>query len=103
MVVQQVLRMPINDNVNGVDQSLKIPFLYKGRSEIRHDEVAHEHSPLIRQVNEHGIVSLPALNRNELDARSTDLQLSATIDCDVLLETPDVVYAEALAEELLVE
>jgi len=48
-------------------------------------------------------VSFASLDRNELDACSSDPQLGAAIDGDIRLEAPHVVEAEAFAEELLVE
>src|SRR5262245_48019427 len=48
-------------------------------------------------------MSFSSLHGNELDARSPDLQLGATIDRDVGLEAEYVVDVEAFAEEWLVE
>ncbi len=103
VAVQQILGMLLNNNVDCIQQSLEIALLHKGRSEVRHDEIAHEHHALIRQMDEHGIVSFSSLHRDQLDACSSDLQLGATVDGDVRLEAAYVVEAEAFTEELLVE
>ena len=48
VAVQQVLGMLFNNNVNRIEQSLKIAFLHKGCPKIRHDEIPHKHLTLIR-------------------------------------------------------
>jgi hypothetical protein len=48
VAVQQVLGMLFNNNVNRIEQSLKIAFLHKGCAKIRHNEISHEHDTLIR-------------------------------------------------------
>src|SRR5437868_679567 len=98
-----MLGMLFNNDVDRIEQSLEIAFLYKGRPEIRHDEIAHKHNALIRQMNKHGIVSLSSLHRNEIDTCSPDMHLRATVDCDVRLEATYVVEAEAFTEELFIE
>src|SRR5258708_31295278 len=95
--------MLFNDDVNGIHQALQIPFHHKRRPDVRHDEIAHEQNAVIRQVDEHRIVSFSSLHRNQLDSGSPDLQLSATVDCDVRLEAAYVVEAEAFTEELFIE
>src|SRR5260370_27011885 len=103
VAVQQVLGMLLNNNVDRVEQSLQIAFLDKGRPKIRHDEISNEHNALIRQVDEHGVVSFSSLYRDELDARSPDLQLGAMVDRDIGLEAAYIVEVEALAEEAFIE
>src|SRR5262249_45652350 len=58
---------------------------------------------MIRQVDQHGVVSFSSIHRNELDACSPNLQLGAAIDRDIGPEAEDIVDAEAFAEEWLVE
>src|SRR5262249_8163101 len=62
-----------------------------------------EHDALIRQVDQHGVVSFSSIHRNELDACSPNLQFGPVIDCNIGLEAEDVVDAEAFTEEWLVE
>src|SRR5205807_6193201 len=81
----------------------KVALLDERCAEVRHDEIADEHYALIRQVDEHRIVSFASRNGNELDACSPDLQLGAAIDGDVGLEATYVVEVEGCAEESLVE
>src|SRR5216684_1963661 len=95
--------MLFNHDVNGIQQALQIPLLYKRRPEIRHDEIAYEQNALIRQVDEHRIVSFSSLHRNQLDSGSPDLQLRATVDGDVRLEAAKAVGAVAFTEELFIE
>src|SRR5579863_6276740 len=92
-----------NNYIDGVQQALKIPLFDKRRPEIRHDEIAHEENALVRQVDEHCIVSFASLHGNQLDARSPDLQLSAAVNGNVRLEAAHVVQAEAFPKELFVE
>src|SRR5882762_4543216 len=54
-------------------------------------------------MDEHRIVGFSSLHRDELDARSPDLQFGATIDGNVRLEVAYVVETEAFTEELFVE
>ncbi len=103
VAVQQVSRMLFNHNIDGIEQPLQIAFFYKWRPEVRHDEIAHEHHAMIRQVDEHGVVSLSSMDRDQFDVRSPDLQLSAGGNRDVRPEAAHVVEAEAFAEEVFAE
>src|SRR5260370_37480807 len=103
VAVEQGLGMLFNNNVDLVEQALQMAVLDKGRPKIRHDEISNEHNALIREVDEHGVVSFSSLDRDELDACSPDLQLGAMVDCDIWLEAADFVDAEAFAEEAFIE
>src|SRR6266567_7335310 len=103
VAMEQIPRILLYHDIDRIQQPLKVALLDERCAEIRHDEIADEQNALIRQVDEHRIVSLASLHRNELDACSPGLQLGAAIDGDVRLEAPHVVEAEAFAEELLVE
>src|SRR5260370_28951834 len=100
MAMEQIPRILLYYDIDRIQQPLKVALLDERCAEIRHDEIADEQNALIRQVNEHRIVSFASLHRNELDACSTDLQLGAAIDCAVRLEAPYVVEREAFAEDL---
>src|SRR5712692_10614482 len=103
MAMEQGPRILLYDDIDRIQQPLKVALLDERCAEIRHDEIADEQNSLIRQVNEHRVVGFASLHRNQLDACSPDLQLGATIDGDIRLEASYVLEAEALAEELLVE
>jgi len=97
--MQQMLRVLLYHDINRVKQPLEIAFLHKRSPEVGHDEVSHEQDTLVRQMDEHSIVSLSSLHGDELDGRSPDLQLCATVDRYVRLEAAYIVEAEAFAEE----
>src|SRR5712691_9998705 len=103
VAMEQMPRILLYHDIDRIHQPLKVALLDERCPQIRHDEIADEQDALIRQVNEHRIVSFASLHRNELDACSPDLQLGAAIDGDVRLEAPYVVDAEGFAEEMLVE
>ena len=79
----------------------KSPFLDKGRSEVRHDEIADEHHALIRQIDEHCVMRLPSLHGDQFDAGSSDLQLGPAIDCDIGLEATNVFEVEEFTKKSL--
>ena len=54
-------------------------------------------------MNEEGVIGLPAIYRNELEARASDRQLRGAGYRDVGLEGRDIAQLEALAEEALGE
>jgi len=56
-----------------LQQAPEVALLDERRAEIRHDEVADEQHAEIRQVDEQPVVGLAALDRNQLDARATEL------------------------------
>jgi hypothetical protein len=85
--------------INGIEQPLEIAFLYKRRSEVRHDEVSHEHHTRIAQVNKHGIVRFSTLHRDQRKMRAADGQLRTAVDGNVRLESANVVGVEAFAEK----
>ncbi len=97
--MQQMLRVLLYHDINRVKQPLEIAFLHKRSPEVGHDEVSHEQDTLVRQMDEHSIVGFASLDRDEVEARSPDLQLGATVDRDVRFEAAYVIQAEALAEE----
>src|SRR5229473_6249064 len=101
--MQQVPRIFLYDDVNRIEQPLQIAFLYKRRSQIRHDEISHEQRALTGQVNEHGVVGFSPLHRDQLDARSSDREFRAMVDRDVRLEATYVFDVEAFTEEALGE
>src|SRR6266704_1693344 len=103
VAMEQMPRILLYHDIDRIHQPLNVALLDDRCPQIRHDEIADEQNALIREVNEHRIVSFASLHRNELDACSPDLQFGAAIDGDVRLEAPYVVEAEAFAEELLVE
>src|SRR5262245_39787740 len=72
VTVQQVLRISFDHYVHSVEQALQIALLDKGRAEIGHDAVTHEHHLLIGQIDEHSVVSLTALNRDQFYTSATD-------------------------------
>src|SRR3989454_3322088 len=103
MAMEQIPWILLYHNIDRIQQPLKVALLDERCAEIRHDEIADEQNALIRQVDEHRIVSFASLHRNELDAGPSDLQLGLTLDGNVRLEASYVVDAEGFAEELLIE
>src|SRR5712692_212424 len=103
VAMEQMPRILLYHDIDRIHQPLKVALLDERCPQIRHDEIADEQNALIRQVDEHRIVSFTSSHRNELDACYPDLQLGTVIDSDVRLEAPYVVEAEGFAEELLVE
>src|SRR6266446_2536046 len=103
MTVQQVSRIPLDHYVDGIEESIEVTLYDERCAEIRHDEITREHHVLIRQVHKHRIVCLATLYRDQLDARSADLQIGPAVDRHVGLVAAHVVEVEALAEELFGE
>src|SRR5712691_6339205 len=103
VAMEQIPRILFYHDIDRIHQPLEVALLDERCTQIRHDEITDEQNALIRQVNEHRIVSFASWRRNELDASSPDLQLGAAIDGNVRLEAPYIVEAEGFAEELLVE
>src|SRR5215467_2127076 len=101
--MEQIPGILLHHDVDRIEQTLKVALLDERRTQIRHDEITDEHNALIRQVDQHCVMSFSSLHGNELDACSPDLQLGATIDRDVGLEAEYVIDAGAFAEEWLVE
>ena len=101
--MQQVLRMPVYDYIDGVQKPLQIAFFDKRRTQVRHDEIAREQSTKIRQVDEHPIPGFASLHRDQLNACSADVQLSALLDRHVRPEAAHVGKVEILTEELSIE
>src|SRR5260370_972642 len=90
VAMEQISRILLYHDIDRIQQPLKVALLDERCAEIRHDEIADEQNALIRQVDEHRIVSFASSHRNELDARSPGLQLGAAIDGDVRLAPPYV-------------
>src|SRR5215467_8855967 len=101
--MEQIPGILLHHDVDRIEQTLKVALLDERCAQIRHNEITDEHNALIRQVDQHCVVSFSSLHGNELDACSADLQLGATIDREVGLEAEYVIDAEAFAEEWLVE
>ena len=101
--MQNVARLLFADHVDGIEQALKVSFFHERRSDVGHDEIAHEQDAQVGEMHEHGVVGLAALHRNQLDARSANLQLRTAVDKDVRFEGAHIVDAEPFPEELLVE
>src|SRR6516165_7351233 len=103
VAMEYIPRIFLNNNVDGVQQTLKVAFLDKRRSEVGHDEIADESDALIRQMDQQRIVSFSTPHRNELNSCSADLEFRAAVDGNVRLEVAYVFELEAFAEEFLVE
>src|SRR5215831_7936893 len=101
--MQQMLRMRGDKNVDRIKQALEIAFRYERSAEVRHDEIADEHHALIRQVDEHGVVSFASPDRDDFDVCTPDLQLGAGRDGKVWFEAAHILNVEALTEKRSVE
>src|SRR5262245_66190278 len=93
----------LHHDVDRIEQPLQVALHDKRCTQIGHNHVTDKHDALIRQVDQHGVVSFSSIHRNELDACSPDLQLGAAIDRNIGLEAENVVDAEAFAEEWLIK
>src|SRR5262249_28334730 len=91
VTVQQVLRILLDHYINSVEQSLKITVLVKGRADIGHDAVTHEEHLLIGQMDEHAVLSLTTLNRDQFYSSAADRQISALVDPNVRLVAAHIV------------
>src|SRR6516165_1840832 len=103
VTVQQMLRMRCNKDVDGIEQPLEIAFRHERSAEVGHDEVANKHHTDFRQMDEHGIVSFSAADRDEFDACTPDLQLSTAGDGDIRSKATHIVEVEAFTEKRYVE
>src|SRR4030095_249595 len=101
--VQEMLGIPAHYQINRIQQSLQITLLNKGCSQIRHDDIAHEHNFFIRKINQHGIMRLAPSSRDQFELRSADVQLCPIVDRNIWLVAQNLLRAEALSEELLRE
>src|SRR5215471_4877673 len=99
MTVQNVTWMFLHDYINCIEKTIEVTFHDEWRSNVRHYEITDEHHAQIGQVNEHGIMSLPAMNRNQLDAGSANFQLRLAVDGCVGLETTYVIGVVAFPKE----
>src|SRR5437660_11153801 len=57
VAMEQMPRILLYHYINCVHQPLKVTLLDERCAQIRHDEISHEQYALIRQVDEHSIVS----------------------------------------------
>src|SRR5262249_49601235 len=103
VTVEQVLGISFDHYVDAIEKSLQITLFDEGGPQIGHDEVTHKHHPLIRQVDEHRVMSLTALNRDQFHARAADPQVRVVVDRNAGLVAAQVVIIEALSEKLLTE
>src|SRR5262249_53694803 len=96
-------RIPAYHHINRIEQSLQITVLIKGRTQIRHDDIPHEHHSFVGKVNQHGIMRFSPSNRDQLELRPTDVYVCSFGDRYVLLVTKEILRGELLCEELLPE
>src|SRR6267378_7741302 len=90
MSMQHIARILLYHNVDCVEQALKVAFHSKRRTEVRHDEISNKEHAQIRQMDEHGIVRLSAVNGNQLDACSANFYFGWTVYGCVRLETAHI-------------
>jgi len=99
MSMQHIARIFLYHNVDCVEQALKVASTANG-ARGKHDEISDKEHAQIRQMDEHGIVRLSAVNGNQLDACSPFLVRLEVYGC-VRLETAHIVDVEALTEKVL--
>src|SRR5215510_11202947 len=99
MPVQQVLRMPAHGNIKRIEQALEITVLIERRAHVRHHDVPHEHHSFFGKMNQHGVWSFSASSRDELDFRSSDVQVRSTVDGNVRSVAHNGLVVESLSEE----
>ena len=98
-----MLRISAHDHIDRIEQSLQITLLGERCSEIRHDDVPHEHYFFIGKINQHGIVRFTALSWDQLELRSADVQVRSIVDRNVRFVAHNIVGAESLSKKLLRE
>src|SRR5215467_731457 len=101
--VQEVLRIPAYHHINRMEQSLQITVLIKGRTQIRHDDIPHEHHSFVGKINQHGIMRFTPSRGDQLELRSADAQVRSSVDRNVRFVAQDFLRTESLSKELLRE
>ncbi len=66
VAMEQIPRILLYHDVDRIHQPLKVALLDERCPQIRHDEIADEQNALIRQVDEHRILSFASSDRNEI-------------------------------------
>src|SRR5215471_2236513 len=99
MTVQHIAWMRLHDYIDCIEKAIEITFRDEWCSNVRHDEITGEHYAQVGQMNEHRIVCLSTMDRNQLDAGSTDFQIGPAIDGCIRLETTNVIEVELLPEK----
>src|SRR5262249_32166179 len=99
MTVQHITWMFLHDDIDCIEKAIEVTFHDKWCSNVRHDEITDEHHAQFGQVNEHGIMRLSAMDRNQLDAGSANFQLGLAIDGCVGLETTYAIGVVAFPKE----
>src|SRR5262245_54051649 len=51
VTMQQIFRVLLNDDIDRLEQPLEVAFLDEWRAEVRHNEIADEHHPQVRQLD----------------------------------------------------
>src|SRR5215471_16170907 len=64
VAMQEIVRVSIHYDIDGIEESAEIAFLDERSTEIRHDEIAREQHFFGGQVDKHGIVRFPAMYGN---------------------------------------
>src|SRR5215831_12258485 len=103
VAVQQVLRILAHDHIQCLEQSLHITIFIERCSQIRHDDIPHEHDFFLGEINQHGIMCFTATSRDQLELRSADVQFCCFVDRSVGLVAQEILRAESVSEELLRE
>src|SRR5260370_27641428 len=67
MSMQHVARIFLYQDVDRVEQALKVALHNKRRTEVRHNEIANKEDAQIRQMDEHGVVRFSPVNGNQLN------------------------------------
>src|SRR5262249_53379393 len=98
--MQEILGVLLHDDVDRIEQPLKVAFLDERCTEIRHNEIAYKQNSLVRQFDEHCVRRLSPLYGSQTNARSAHVHLHGMIDEDIRLEAAHVIHLEALAEEM---
>src|SRR5215468_692067 len=103
MPMQEVLRIPLRYLVNRVEQPLQVTLGSEWASQIRHDDIAHEHHSFLGEINHHGILRFAPVGRDQLDLRSADVHFRSVVDGNVRFVAQDFVGAESVTEEWFLE
>src|SRR5215471_13352584 len=103
VAVQQALRILAHDHIQCLEQSLQITILIERCSQIRHDDIPHEHDSFLGEINQHGIMCFTAMSREQLELRSADVQFRYLVDRGVGLVAQEILWAESVSKELLRE
>src|SRR6266496_2253635 len=101
--MKEVLRVAASDKIKRIEQPGKIALFVERCTQIRHEDVPHEHYFSIGKIDQHGVVGLAPSSRDQLDLRSANVQAGPFVDRHVRLVPSKILKAKPLSEKLFTE